>query len=113
MNDKPCIIEINNTEYYYPCDYKDSIIQVGSSLVNTGSSQITLYRDFPTYGDNTSGYPRIVMPSNTKAYVRNSQNAIYSTLVVNSVSFNSSRYSSDYLLSVVLLGVLVCLLFKR
>ena len=66
MNDEPCIITVNNIDYYYPCDRRNDILHIGNSLVNVGTSTITLYHDFPTYGDNTSGYPRIALPTNQK-----------------------------------------------
>ena len=113
MNDKPCVIDINGTEYYYPCDRHDDIILVGSNLVNIGSSTITLYHDFPTYQDNTSGYPRITMPSNTKAYYRASNQANTSTLVVNSVEFKTTSYGLSIYLSIVLILCVIVSIFKK
>ena len=114
MNDNPCVIDVNGTEYYYPCDKRDDIKLIDGYLINTSSSQITLYRSFPEYGDSSSGYPRIVMPSNTKAYYRSSYNSgSYSTLHVTSADFVSSQISNNFLLLVVLVGVGICQLFKR
>lgn len=113
MNDKPCIITINGTDYYYPCDRYDDIIQVGNHLVNVGSSSITLYHDFVTYGDNSSGYPRITMPSNTYAYYRTSSTSNTSQLNVSSVEFKQSSYSYSIYLTVVIIGILLLQLFKR
>lgn len=111
--DGGCKIDINGTEYFYPCDYHDSIIQVDSWIINTGSSQITLYASYPEYGVNSSGYPRIVLPSNQKGYLRSSQNATYQTVTVNSMKFLDTRFSNGFLLNIVIVGCLVCLLFKR
>lgn len=113
MNDKPCVITINGSDYYYPCDYHDYILHVGNSLINVGSNSITLYRDFAVYGDGSVGYPRITMPTNTKAYIRQSQNGNYSTLVVNSVEFKTASYSFSVYLMIVLIGVMILNLFKR
>lgn len=108
-----CKIEINNTEYYYPCDYHDSLVLVGTSLINTGSSSVTLYHDFPTYGDNSSGYPRITCPANQRAYIRTSYNATQQNLVVNDLQFLDTRFNNGFLLNIVIVGCLICLLFKR
>lgn len=113
MNDKPCVISINGTDYYYPCDSRDNIIVVDGSLINVGSAQITMYRQFPTYGDNTSGYPRIILPSNTRAYYRANYQANYTTLNVNSIEFKTSSYGMSVYLMIVLIGVMVLQLFKR
>lgn len=113
MNDKPCVININGTDYYYPCDSRDNIIIIGNTIVNVGSSQITLYKDFPTYGDNSSGYPRIVLPTNTKGYYRSSYNANYTTLNVNSVEFKTSSYTFSVYLMIILIGIMILNLFKR
>lgn len=108
-----CKIDINGIEYFYPCDYHDSIIQVGSAIINTGSTQITLYSSFPEYGDNSSGYPRIVLPVNTKGYLRTSYNSQYQTVNVNEMKFLDTRFSNGFLLNIVIVGCLICLLFKR
>lgn len=113
MNGDGCIITINGTDYYYPCDRRDDIILVGNSLVNIGSSSITLYHDFAVYQDNTSGYPRITMPSNTKAYYRASYSANNTTLTVSSAEFKQSHMSFSVYLMIVLIGVMVLNLFKK
>lgn len=113
MNDDACIITVNNTDYYYPCDRRDDIVLVGNSLVNTSSSTITLYHEFATYQDSSSGYPRITMPSNTRAYYRSSYNANIQNLVVSSASFKSSRFEFNVYLMIVIIGVLVFQLFKK
>lgn len=113
MNDDPCVIEINSTEYFYPCDRRDDIILVGNSLINTSSSTITLYHEFATYQDSYSGYPRITMPSYTRAYIRSSYNGNISTLNVNSVEFKSSRFEFNIYLMIVIIGVLIFQLFKK
>ena len=67
MDDKPCVVNVNGTDYYAPCDRLEYIVVVGTNLINTGSGSINLYTSFPEQGNNSSGYPRIVMPTNTKA----------------------------------------------
>lgn len=113
MNEDACVITINDTDYYYPCDHRDDIKLIDGHLVNTSGTQFTLYRSFPEYGDSSSGYPRIVMPSNTYAYLRSSYNGSYSTLNVSSAEFKSSQFGFDVLLLIVLVGVGVCQLFRR
>lgn len=109
-----CVIEINGTEYYYPCDKKDSLEFIDNHLVNTSSSSITLYHTFPESGNTSSGYPRITCPANTLAYIRQSySSSTTSTLVVNSYEFKSSQYSFSVYLLIVLIGVMICQLFKR
>lgn len=113
MNDKPCVIEVNGNEYYYPCDYRDNIIYTDNHIINTGSQQVVLYASYPNYNDNYSGYPRIYLPPNTVGYYRSAYNASASTLNVNSINFVSSRYSNDILLNIVLIFVVVLSVFKR
>lgn len=113
MNDKPCIITINGTDYYYPCDRRDDIIKVGNHLVNVGSSTITMYRDFVTYGDSSSGYPRITMPSNTYAYYRSTATSNTTTMNISSVEFKQSSFSYSIMLMIVIIGILLLNLFKK
>lgn len=113
MNDKPCIVTINGTDYYYPCDRRDDLIIVGNSLVNISSSTVTLYHDFVTYQDNTSGYPRITIPSNTKAYYRANYQANNTSLVINSIEFKTTSYSYSVYLMIVIIGILLLMLFKK
>lgn len=114
MNNDACVITVNGDDYYYPCDKRDDIIQVGNRLVNVGSSSITLYREFVVYGDSSTGYPRIVMPTNTYAYYRStSSSSSYQTLNVNSVEFKSTNFTFSIYLLIVIVGVLVLQLFKR
>lgn len=109
-----CVITLNGSDYYYPCDRKEDLVVIDNNLINVSSSTITLYSSFPSYNDNTSGYPRITCPTNTKAYVRQTyNNSNYSTLVVNSMSFKSSHYGYSVYIMIVILGVLICQLFKR
>lgn len=113
MNDEACVITINGADYYYPCDRRDYIILVGNTLVNTSSSSITLYRDFPIYGDNSSGYPRITMPSNSGAYIRNSQNATQTPLSVTSAAFKTANYGFTSYLNICIFFALILLFFKK
>lgn len=113
MNDEACVLTINGSDYYYPCNYADYIKVIDNRLINTGSSSITLYSSFPVYGDNNSGYPRITAPSNTQAYIRTSYNGNYQTLNVNSFEFKYRQYTNDIYLLIVIVGVMICQLFKR
>lgn len=113
MNDEACIITVNGTEYYYPCDRHDDIILVDNSLVNVSSSSITLYRDFPTYGDNSSGYPRITLPSNQRGYIRQTYNGNQTNLVVNSAAFKSGNFGIEFYLNLCIFGALILLFFKK
>lgn len=110
-----CIVTINGSDYYYPCDRKDDLyFSDDGYLINISSSTITLYSNFLTYGDNTSGYPRIIVPAMTKAYVRNSySSSSYSQLSVSSYAFKSQNFGYSVYLLVLILGVLICQLFKR
>lgn len=110
---KPCIVEVNNNDYYIPCDRVDDLVVVDSRLINTSSSSITLYREFIQYGDNYSGYPRITCPSYTTAYYRSSSSATSSILAVSSYNVLDREFGFQPLLMVVILGVLICQLFKR
>lgn len=114
MNEDACVITINDTDYYYPCDKKDSISIIDNHLINTSATAFTLYHEFPEYGNSSSGYPRITCNSNTMAYIRTSYSSTsYQTLVVNSAEFKTSHFSFDVLLLIVLVGVGVCQLFRR
>ena len=113
MNDEGCVITVNGTDYYYPCDRRDDIILVNNRLVNTGSSTITLYGSWRESGVSNSGYPRISMASNTYATYQASYNSQSSTLAVNSIEFKTTHYSLSVYLLVVLIGVVVIQLFKR
>lgn len=113
MSDKPCVVTINGSDYYYPCDRRDDIVLIDNHLVNVSSSSITLYHDFVVQGDNTSGYPRITLPSNTEGYIRSSYNSTNTTLIVNSIEWKTSRLSYSLYLDIVLIGVLLLNLFKR
>lgn len=113
MNDTPCVITINGNDYYYPCNYSEYLKVVNNRLINVGSSSITLYSSFPEYNNNNSGYPRITCPANTQAYLRQTYNGTYSTLVVNSCEFKSRQFTNDVYLLIVIVGVLLCQLLKR
>lgn len=114
MNDEGCIITINGTDYYYPCDKKDFLIVADGHLINTSGSSFTLYHEFPEYGNSISGYPRITCNSNAMAYIRNSYSSTsYQTLQVDSAEFKTSHFTFDVLLLIVLVGVGVCQLFHR
>lgn len=109
-----CTVEVNGTSYYAPCDRIEYIEEIDGYLINTGSSSITLYIGFPTYSDNTSGYPRIVLPTNTKGYLRQSYNSqTYQTVSVSSYKVTQAHTQSSSIYSILILGVLLCLFLKR
>lgn len=108
------VITINGTDYYCTIDSYNWLKLVDGYLINQGNSSITLYQNFPTYGDNTSGYPRIVCPVNTKAYVRNSYSTSnYQTLSVNSMSYKKQYMNSTYLMSIMIFFALVIMILKK
>lgn len=113
MSDKPCVVSVNGTDYYYPCDRRSDIILIDNHLVNVSSSSITLYHDFVVQGDNTSGYPRITLPVNTEAYIRQTYSSSNTTLTVNSIEWKTSRLTYSIYLDLVIIGVLLLNLFKR
>lgn len=113
MNDEPCVVSVNGNEYYTACNVIEYIVYFDNSLVNTSNSSITLYADYPTLNDNSSGYPRITASSNQKFYYRNSYSSSNTALTVSSYKVLNRHTSNDFLLSVVILGVLVINLFKR
>lgn len=113
MNDDGCVIEVNGNNYFVPCDRIDYLIVEGNSLVNVGSSTINLYSEFLTYNDSSSGYPRIICNSNTKCVYRQSYNSNVSALNVNNVSIANRNLEFSFLLNVVIVGVLICQLFKH
>lgn len=110
---KPCSININNSEYYVPCDRIEDLVVVDNRLINTSSSTINLYSDFINYGDSTSGYPRITCPSNTTAYIRNSYNGSQSILNVSTYDVITRSFGFEIYIFLVILGVCICQLFKR
>ena len=70
MNDEPCVVQINGTNYYAACNVIDNIVydSVNSVLINTSGSSITLYYSYPVINDNSSGYPRITASANQTFY---------------------------------------------
>lgn len=114
MSDKPCKVNVNGNDYYAPCNLVDYLVVVDNRLINTYSSSITLYSSYQVYNDSSSGYPRITCPSNTTAYIRNSYNSSnYSIVDVNSFSVTTRSFGFEIYLFIVILGVLICQLFKR
>ena len=108
-----CTIDINGDDYYYPCDRSDDIYFDGGHVINSSSSTITLYGSYQVYNDNTSGYPRITIPSYGYGYRTSSRGATPTTLQVSSYEFVNRSWDNMFLNSILILGVLVCLLFKR
>lgn len=112
MNDV-CIIEINGTQYYCPADLVNYLKVIDGYLVNTGSTQITLYATLREYNNNYSGYPRITAQTNYKAYITQSYNSSPSTLSVNSFNVVSRSFSDSMLISIIGVLALVLIFFKR
>lgn len=113
MNDEPCVVTVNNTDYYVACNVMDDIVYDGHSLINTSNSSITMYNSYPILNDNTSGYPRISAQANQKFYYRASQSSQNTTLSVNAYEIKNRHTSNDFLLSLVIIFCLVINLFKR
>lgn len=113
MNDEPCVLSVNNTNYYVACNLIDSIILVDNELINTSSSSITLYHDYPELNDYNSGYPRISASSNQKFYYRSNYNGSNQALTVNDYKVINRHTSNDFLLSLVIIFCLIINLFKR
>lgn len=113
MNDEPCVLSVNNTEYYVACNSIDYIVLVGNDLINTSSSSITLYHDYPQLNDSYSGYPRIQASANQKFYYRGSYNSQNVSLNVTQFSVVNRHTSYDFLLSLVIIFCLIINLFKR
>lgn len=108
-----CVVEVNGTEYYAPCDKIEYIEEIDGYLINTGSSNITLYAAFPDPNVQGSGYPRISMNSNQKATYRYSQGSTSTTLSVNDYKIVERQAPSSSIYSILILGVLICLFLKR
>lgn len=113
MNDGACIVEVNGVEYYTSCNTLEYLIVVDNHLINTYSSNVTLYRQFPDPNVNGSGYPRITANSNQYATLRNNSTATSTTLIVNDYKIINRHTSNDVLLLIVLIGVSILNIFKR
>lgn len=113
MNDGACIVEVNGIEYYTSCNTIEYLIVVDNRLINTYSSNVTLYRSFPDPNVNGSGYPRITANSNQMATYRNTSTATSTTLNVTDYKIVNRHTSNDVLLLIVLIGVTVLNIFKR
>lgn len=115
MNDEPCVIQINGTNYYAACNVLDNIVfdETNNRLINTSGSSITLYYDYPQLNDSYSGYPRIQANANQVFYYRQSYSSQNTSLNVGSYKVVNRHTSNDVLLMVVLIGVMIINLFKR
>lgn len=112
MNDEPCIVTLNGSDYYYPCDKRhDLFVNQNGYLVNTSSSQIILYKNISSDGSAT--YPRIYCPTYTRAYYKSSSTSSNTYLTITSINWKSGRQTFDVYLMIVLIGVMVINLFKR
>lgn len=113
MNDEPCVISVNGSEYYVACNMLDYIVYVDNSLINTSGSSITLYHEYPDIDNYNSGYPRISASANQKFYYRQSYNSSNTSLSVSNYSVVNRHTSNDFLLSLVIIFCLIINLFKR
>lgn len=113
MNDDPCMVSVNGRDYYVACNVLEYIVKDGSDLINTSNSSITLFAEYPELNNSSSGYPRISASANQKFYYRSSYSGSNVTLSVDSYKVLNRHTSNDFLLSVVILGVLILNLFKR
>lgn len=110
---KPCVVSVNGTDYYAPCDRIEYLFVDGNRLYNSHSQSITLYGSLAVYGDSSSGYPRITCPTYTTAYYRSSYNANNNILNVSSFDVGYRTFGTEIYLLIVILGVMLCRLFKR
>ena len=115
MNDDPCVLQINNTNYYTPCNSMEYIVydDQNNILINTSSSSITLYYSYPVLNDNSSGYPRIQASGNQVFYYRQSYQSSNQQLQVNQFKIINQHTPTNVLLMIVMIGVTVIHLFKR
>lgn len=113
MNDDPCVVTVNNTDYYIACNSLEYVVKDNNRLINTSNSSITMYHDYPVLNDNTSGYPRISASANQVFYYRSSYSAQNTQLSVNQYEIVNRHTSNDILLSIVIIVCLVMNLFKR
>lgn len=115
MNDEPCVISINGTNYYIACNVLEYVVfdEQNNRLINTSGSSITAYNDYPVLNDNYSGYPRITASANQVFYYRGSYQSQNTTLQVGTYNVLNRHTSNDVLLMIVLIGIMVLNLFKR
>lgn len=115
MPNNACVVKVNGNNYYCPCDRLDDIAYVDNFLVNVSNSSITLYTSFVEPNDYSSGYPRITINSLSKAVYRANYNSSSNVQAMNVISYEvvNRNFSYSILLSIVILGVLICQLFKR
>ena len=109
-------ISLNGKEYYVANGDPDSLVVINGCLVNISNNQITLYDDIYTYNESVTGDSKIYCPSMTKAYYREgSTYSSYSNINVSVSDFSvvSKDINSNFLLLVIIVGVLVCQLLKR
>lgn len=106
-------VEINGATYYVGADVVDYLVFEDNYIVNTSSQNITLYGSIREYGNNASGYPRITARPYEKAYIQYSQQSQASTLNVSSYAVTYRKFNDVYLMSVLIFGVLVMMLFRK
>lgn len=112
-------ITINGEVWHVPENQIKYIKVVGNKLVNTGSSSITLYKNWYEY-NTQQNYPNIVCPAGGACYVRTASGvgSNYNTVVVNSYEWNIPIENRDYsvisVFFVVVIGISVFVnLFRR
>lgn len=113
MGDDVVTVTINGVTYYVGADVVDYLVVVNGNLINTSNSTITLYGSFREYQNNTSGYPRISAQSYYKATIQQSYQSTSQTLTVNSYTVNHRKFTDNYLMLVLIFGVLVLMFFKK
>lgn len=106
-------VNINGTDYYCGSDQVQYLVFENNYITNVSGSTITLYGSLREYGNNSSGYPRIIVGSYQKAYIQTSYNSTAATLNVSSYEVLNRNFSDTYLLTLLIFGVLVLMLFKK
>lgn len=115
MPSNACVVKVNGYDYFCPCDRVDDIAYIDNFLVNTSNSSITLYTSFVEPNDYSTGYPRIIISSLSKAVYRANYNSSSNVQPMNVSSYEvvNRNFALSFILSLVILGVLICQLFKR
>lgn len=115
MPNNSCVVKVNGNDYYCPCDRVDDIVYIDDFLVNVSNTSITLYSSFVEPNDRYSGFPRITISPLTKAVYRANYDSSSYLQAMNVSSFEVVQrdFTFSFILCIVILGVLICQLFKR
>lgn len=118
-NDEYTYVVINGEVWHVPENQYKYLKVVNNRLVNTGSSSITMYKNWYEV-DSTDNYPNIICPSGGACYVRTASGygSTHSTVIVNSIEWSIPIENRDYnLISVffvIIIGLSVFVnMFKR